>query len=228
MFSIIAPLDANRLEQFAVTKRLYDAMPQTKEFILPTREFVKVWHYLDDNGLTRDVRLIPYKHERGFNPSKALNIGVRTAKYDSIIITSPEVKPTTPVLEQLSGLLDENVLCQVSDQDQTGNLVILVGENYRCKTPALYFLAMFKKADIEAINGWDEEFMQGYAYEDTDFGDRWMRAGLPFTLHTEIQATHQYHPRAETIPGGMAVNLQHYHDNTDCGVVRPEHGLAEQ
>lgn len=227
MFSIIAPMDTNRLEQFAETKKAYDAMPQKKEFIIPTRSKPDVAQYLKDHDLMKDVTLITYKHETGFNPSMALNLGVRKAKYDNLIITSPEVKPTTNVLEQLSELLDKNVVCQVQDQDENGNLTVLVSKTYRGDTPAMYFLAMFKRADIEAINGWDEEFMKGYAYEDNDFGDRWVRAGLPFEVHEEIQAVHQYHPRSETIPGGMATNQLHYYANTDNGVVRCVNGLEQ-
>lgn len=227
MFSIVMPMDTNRLEQFTNTKRVYDAMPEVKEFVIPTRSFDEVYAYLEKNELTKDIRLLPYTVERGFNCSKALNMGVREATYDHIIITSPEVKPITPVLNQLSELKDKNVICQVFDQEADGNLVVLVCDGYRSAEPAMYFLAMFQRKDIEAINGWDEEFMKGYAYEDNDFGARWVRAGLPFEVHDEIQAVHQYHPRSETIGGGMAINLQHYHDNTDAGVTYCKNGIMK-
>lgn len=225
MFSIVAPMDTNRLEQFKKTKLAYDEMPQKKEFIIPTRSKPDVVKFLKNNGLMKGVRVISYEHETGFNPSKALNIGVRNAKYDNIIITSPEVKPTIDVLAQLSECLDKNVVCQVSDQDVNGNLTVLVSKIYRGENPGMYFLAMFQKKDIEAINGWDEEFMKGYAYEDNDFGERWVRAGLPFEIREDIQAVHQYHPRSETIPGGLTTNQQHYHDNTDAGIVVCANGL---
>jgi hypothetical protein len=151
MFSIIAPIDTNRLEQFHQTKLAYDAMPEVKEFVMPTRNYIKVLEYLEAHDLTKDVRLIPYTHEIGFNPSKALNIGVRNATYKNIIITSPEVKPHNDLLNKLSKMLDKNVVCQVYDQNEEGNLVSLVNEGYRNGTPAMYFLAMFKKEDIEAV-----------------------------------------------------------------------------
>ena len=228
MFSVVMPMDTNRLEQFVNTKRAYDEMPEVKEFIIPTRSFGAVNRYLRDNNLLKDVRLVAYQHDKGFNPSMAFNIGVRKAKYDNIIITSPEVKPTTDVLAQLSNLLDKNVICEVADQDIDGNLKILVSKTFRGDDPAMYFLAMFRREDIEAINGWDEEFMKGYAYEDNDFGLRWKRAGLPFEVHEEIKAVHQYHPRGETIPGGLVVNQQHFYDNTDKGITRCSNGLIKE
>jgi len=220
-------MDTNRLEQFKVTKLVYDEMPQVKEFIIPTRSELQVGRFLDDNKLMKDVLIIPYKHSVGFNPSKAFNIGVRSAQYDNIIITSPEVKPRFDTLEQLSQLLDKNIVCSVDDQDENGNLKTLVSTTFRGESPAMYFLAMFRKEDIEKINGWDEEFMKGYAYEDNDFGERWKRAGLPFEVRDDIKATHQYHERGETIRGGTAINQLHFYHNTDDNVTWCANGLVK-
>lgn len=226
MFSIIAPMDTNRLEQFAVTKSIYDTMPQVKEFIIPTRSELQVARYLDDRKLMKDVRLIPYTIEGdGFNCSKALNIGVREAKYDHIIITSPEVKPVTKVLEQFEEALGRNIICMVDDEDADGKITPLVYKGFRSDTPAMYFLALFNKKDIEAINGWDEQFMRGYAYEDNDFGERWKRAGLPFEVREDIKGLHQYHPRSETIPGGTNTNFHLYNHNNAQGVIKCKLGL---
>ena len=200
-------------------------MPQVKEFIIPTRTIDKVRDYLEANDLIKDVRLIPYEHKEGFNCSKALNIGVRNAIYENIIITSPEVKPLTNVLEQFTESISDNIICEVTDQDENGNLTVLVSPGYRSDTPAMYFLAMFQKSDIEKINGWDEEFMKGYAYEDNDFGSRWVRAGLPFVVRSDIMGMHQYHPRSETIPNGLNINARHYYENDENGVIQCAHGL---
>lgn len=227
-FSIIFPMDDDRLEQFANTKRVYDKMPQSKEFVIPTRKEFQVARYLDKHNLMKDVRLFPYTIDRGFNCSKALNIGIRNAKYDHIIITSPEVKPVTDVLSQFEEILGTNVICWVDDEDENGKLTPLVYKGYRSDTPAMYFLAMFNKKDIEAINGWDEDFMKGYAYEDNDFGDRFMRAGLKFEVREDIKAIHQYHPRLETISGGSNINFQKYNENNANNVIRCKYGLVLQ
>lgn len=228
MYSIIAPMDMNRTKQFMVTKRVYDLMPQKKEFIIPTRSATELKKFLKVNGLMKNVRLFSYQIEEGFNVSKALNIGVRNAKYDQVIVTSPEVVPTTNVLSQLEPLIGRNVVCQVFDEDPEGDRTYsLVNRNYRSINPAYYFLAMYNKQDIEAINGWDEDFLKGYAYEDDDFGARWNRAGLPFEIHEEIQAVHQYHPRSETIPSGTQINQTHLNDNNASGIIKCANGLVK-
>lgn len=220
-------MDENRLTQFAVTKRLYDAMPQVKEFVIPTRSKAAVAKYLKAEKLQKNVRLIPYEVEKGFNPSKAFNLAVNNAKYDHIIITSPEVMPRTDVLSQFDEVLGQNVVAQVFDQDPDGVLTTLVNHGYRDQSPAMYFLAMFNRCDIESINGWDEDFMAGYAYEDDDFGARWNRAGIPWVMREDIQAVHQYHPRSETIVGGAGTNFSKYNANNDAGVVRVTNGLVK-
>jgi len=226
MFSIIMPIDANRLEQFKETKLIYDKMSQKKEFIMPTRSYEKVSKYLNYNSLTKDVKLIRYKLDTFTNPSKAFNIGVRNSKYDQIIISSPEVKPITDVLQQLEGFIGKNVVCQVFDAKEDGTIgMSLVNKIFRSDDPGMYFLAMFNKIDIYKINGWDEDFMKGYAYDDNDFGARWKRAGLPFEINEEIKALHQYHPRSETIPGGMVINQLHFYNNTDNNITYCKNGL---
>jgi len=181
---------------------------------------------MDYHKLMKDVKIVPYQTEEGFNPAKALNLGVRNAKYDQIIITSPEVKPLTDVLDQLEELKGKNIVCQVFDETENGDTSFsLVNHGFRSGSPAFYFLAMFNKADIEKINGWDEEFMKGYAYEDDDFGARWNRASLPFEIHEEIQAIHQYHPRSETIPDGAAINFSRFASNNEAGVIKCINGL---
>ena len=230
MFSIIMPLDSNRLVQFKNTKQAYDAMPQKKEFIIPTRSEPELRRYFNEHKLGKDVRIIPYIHEVGFNCSKALNIGVRNAKYPYIIITSPEVKPMTPVLEQLEQLLGSNIVCQVWNEDKHNNVrgrPLISSRLDKSRNPQMYFLAMFNKKDIEKINGWDEEFMKGYAYEDCDFGARWARAKIPFVVRDDIQGLHQYHARGETIPGGSEINLKRFMDNNEAGIIKCKNGLMK-
>lgn len=226
MFSIVIPMDTNRLKQFTKTKKRYDSMPQTKEFLIPTRSKEAIREYLEEHDLFKDVRLLPYVHTEGFNPAKALNIGVRNAKYDTIIITCPEVLPEEDLLDVLEGCKGENIICQVWDEDEHHNITMsLVNKSFRGDTPGMYFLAQFNKSDIEKINGWDEGFMKGYGYEDNDFGDRWVRAGIPFTIREDIQAVHQYHPRTETIANGLSINANYYYKNNEKGVIKCLNGL---
>lgn len=230
MFSIITPISPSRLDQFKNTKRRYDEFKQVKEFLVITIQPEEVEKYMTEHNLMKDVRIIPYQLEVFTNPSMALNIGVRESKYSNLIITSPEVLPKTNVLDQLEQKIGSNVICQVFDQDSKGQWeqYSLVNKSHRGQDPSMYFLAMFNKPDVEKINGWDEDFMKGYAIEDVDFGGRWVRAGLPFEIDEDIQAIHQYHPRSETIPNGEAINAQLFYDNRDNGVTYCKNGIIKE
>lgn len=225
MFSIISPIDSNRLQQFKATYEAYKALGEyVYEFIMPTREYDKVKAFFDANNI--QAKLIPYEHSIGYNPSKALNIGYKNVTYDNIIVTSPEVMPKTNVLQQLSELIGQNVLCQVWEQNEDKSIgMSLVNSTFRSSHPGYYFLAMFTKDSIAKINGWDEEFMKGYAFEDDDFGHRFNRAGLKFVMRDDIQAIHQWHPRSETIPNGWNINKDRLRYNDACGTVWATKGV---
>lgn len=221
-------MDMDRLPQFTETKQAYDKMKQKKQFIIPTRSYEELKKALTEVNLMKDVFLIPYELEEGFNCSRALNIGVRNAYYPQVIITCPEVKPEPDVLDRLEARRGDNVLAHVVDINQGGNVAgTLVHTDYRSETPAMYFLAMFNKNDIEKINGWDEAFLKGYAWEDSDFGDRWVRAGIPFSVDNEIMARHQYHLRVETIPGGYERNGELYNLNNVAKLIKVKDGLMK-
>lgn len=226
-FSIIMPIDQGREELFSKTMEKYAELgiPKNTEFILVSRNCS-----FDIYDKSIDFKIINYKFEgEYFNPAMALNLGVKHAKYDNIIITCPEVIPLTNVLKQLSSSKRDNIVCQVFDQKPDGSRSIsLVNTNFRSNTPGMYFLACFKKEDIECINGWDEEFMKGYAWEDCDFGDRFVRAGLKFKVKDEIQAEHQYHPRESSTSEGYYINAKKYKDNNDNKIFRCENGLTKK
>jgi hypothetical protein len=230
MFSIVMPMDKNRLPLWVNSMKKYEefGIPEGTEFVIPTRS-QEVVDFVASSAWAKYCRTIPYTHELGYNPSKALNIGTRESKNPRVIITSPEVMPITNVLEQLSSVKDENIICQVFDEDHTGAISYsLVNLSFRGDHPGMYFLALFQKKDIEAINGWDEDFMLGYAWEDPDFGFRWRRAGLPFRIAEEIQARHQFHERPETIPNGFKINEAKFNFNNDNNVSRVKNGLIKE
>lgn len=221
-FSIIMPMDTNRLDLFEVTFNKY------KEFGIPEgTEFIIVSRTIKEE--IPGTKLVTYEwNEETFNPSMAFNLGVKHAKNDYIIITCPEVMPSTNVLKQLSGKLGKNVLCQVYDENSSKELCMsLVNSSFRCSTPAMYFLALFNKKDIETINGWDEGFMKLYAWEDSDFGSRWVNAGLPFEVADEILAIHQYHPRIGSSTAYTNGQLL-YEQNQRERVIRPKNGLVKE
>jgi hypothetical protein len=229
MFSVIMPFDIHRLNLLVKTLEKYKefGIPEGVEFLIVTRyqDTEELYHYIPE-GI--NARIIPYTWDKEtFNPSMALNIGIRKARYNDIIITCPEVLPISNVLQQLSVLRGKNILCQCFDEGPDNNISMsLVNSQFRSSHPGLYFLAMFQKQDIEKMNGWDEYFMDCYAWEDIDFGERFNRAGLHFEMHDEIQARHQYHPRGDGNSPLYYKGQEHLEYNNINKVIRPKRGLV--
>ena len=223
-FSIIMPCEEDRVPLLLKTlgeyKRL--GLPKKIEFIIVSRtikEFAIPGY---------PIKLVTYDWEgEYFCPSKALNLGVKNAQYQNIIVTCPEVIPVTNVLQQLCTQVRGNYMCKCQDEDASGKVFRdLISSTFRCD-PSMYFLACFKKEDIEAINGWDEAFMGGYAFEDTDFGNRFLRAGLKFTMKDGIVGKHQFHPREQAGTKGWSKNSELQRSNDANNVIRPIKGLED-
>jgi hypothetical protein len=223
-FSIIFPCESTRLGLFKNSIKEYIKYPSHKNIIIyvVSRTILE-----EDLGFLRSnfkVKLIKYSFPGDYiNPSTALNLGVRFSETEDIIITCPEVMPKTDVVQQLSALPRGNYICQVFDLDELGNETMsLVNSNFRGNDPSMYFLAYFKKEDILRINGWNEEFMNGLAFEDNDFGRRFSQAGLSFMCKDEIQGEHQYHERCSSNNILYSNNKLLFNSNTD---IRTKNGI---
>jgi len=199
------PCESSRVQLLLKTLSVYMKMgiQADVEFLLVSRTFSE----FKIPGL--NLRVIKYDWEgEYFNPAMAFNLGISNASYKNILITSPEIMPRTNVLKQFSEMARGNYICQAYDLGEGQPFgPILVNSKHRNKDPSFYFLGMFKYEDLEKINGWDEEYMGGYCFEDNDFGKRFVAADLKFEIKDEIQCAHQYHPRPEYYGSGWERNM---------------------
>lgn len=221
--SIVMPCD-NRTDLLMASLGAYsDHMISDVEFVIVSRTLEP----FTVDGL--NLKFVRYEwHGDNWNPALALNVGVINASYYNILITCPEVRPETHVLEQLSALPRGNYVCQVFDLRQDGSIDhSLVNSGYRWQTPGFYFAAMFQAEDVAAINGWDMDLMRGFAFDDDDFGARFVRAGLTHEMRDEIQCSHQWHPRGHC--GGVAFerNRRVFTQNNENGVTACARGMDE-
>ena len=223
--SIVFPCDVGRIPLLLNTLAKYQkyGLPEKVEVILVSRTFKE----MTIPGL--DIKVVHYEHKGDyFCPSLAFNLGVGAAKYKNILVGHPEVIPINNVMHEFFRLERGNYVCKVFDLDEQGNTVhILFGMGYRDEWPGLYFLAVYRKEDIEAINGWDMRFMDGYSNEDIDFGQRLENAGIGYTIADDIMGAHQYHPRADDNNDGYRHNRKIYEDNKRLKVTGNVEGLRE-
>jgi len=224
---MIVPCEKERLPLFLKTLEKYQEFgpfPVKLEILIPTRT-IKTADFFP--AFSEIIKILPYEWSgKFFNPAKAFNLGVKNSKYNNLLICSPEIRPVTNVLEQFSKLQRNNYLCQAFDLNKDGKRIrnLLKG---RWWNPGFYFLALYKKEDIETINGWDEDFMLGNCYDDGDFGLRFLRAKLTYEKKPEIIAEHLWHLRKNYKPKGKIINCAHKDWNTKHNIIRPINGLKK-
>lgn len=148
-----------------------------------------------------DIKYIKYTYKNlqpFHNPAFGINLGIQLAKYNSVILSFPEVQHVTNAIVQFKKHVGSNVLARVYDLDPQGQRYrLLYGSDTaeRKDNPGFYFLAMYNKTDFFSIGGIDEIYMNGIGYEDKDFGLRFNKARLKFTIDDNIIGEHQWHSR---------------------------------
>lgn len=222
--SIVVPCDGSRYELFKTTHATYMSYGVPSNLNV---EFILVSRTIKSTDL-QGVRIVNYEHNGNhFNPAKAFNLGVAAARYNTIFITCPEVKPVTNVLDQFTELAPGNYICRAFDQGVTGAITDLVKCGLKDHIPSMYFLGIFRKEDILKINGWDEDFMQGSSWEDIDFGERFSRAQLTFKVLDDVKVLHMYHPRGDD-KVGWEINWGVLQGNINTLATRCRNGIVKE
>lgn len=173
-----------------------------------TDDLLKVVKTMGVHGLTvRYVRIDPsrvpypepiYRLETtgAKNPALALNVGIRQARGARVVLSSPEILwQSDENLKTIAQWPLEKGQALIGDVwDQQLQMFISGGKAVR----PLHFLAVYFREDLEAIGGFEERFMTGCGFEDTEFCDRWIRSGRTFVgAGAKLRGFHQAHPRPE-------------------------------
>ncbi len=151
------------------------------------------------------------------SPAFPQNFGVKRCSGDVIVLTSPETIQASTNLERIEKRTAErgwtflygrviNSGSLPADFSYEG-LAAVRGEVYcgRERTPQseslVYFIGAMRKEDFMKLGGIEELFMQGAAYEDTEFGRRVVSAGMTLVLDESILGIHQSHESIWPRPG---------------------------
>lgn len=217
MISFVCPIK-NRVDLFEVTiNSILDYALDVKDkfeiIVLDSGSTDSIKSFIKETRKKIDISYAEYAYPNiipRHNPAYAHNLGVQLAKYDSVVLTSPEIAHKTEVIKQLIPLVGKNLTCSIIDLNENGSFWrVLVSDKFRGDDPGLYFIGMYNKKDFLSIGGIDEKFMEGESFEDTDFGKRWKLAKLPFEFHNEIIGRHLWHPRVSRDDFTYKVNESH-------------------
>ena len=128
------------------------------------------------------------------NPAQPINIGLRRATGDVVILQNAECKHIDPnTIERLSSAVsDRNVVfANVMGLKQDGSPDWLYC-GQKAQRP-FFFCGALKRATFERLRGMDEDYPCG-GYDDNDFADRLKHEGI-LPVYTDISVHHQWHAR---------------------------------
>jgi len=151
----------------------------------------------------RYIKLNRPKSNHYRNQARPLNVGIRAAYGEIIILQNAECKHVDPfTIEALAEDVTANnaVFAQVTamNQDGTRGICYCGPENPR----PYFFCGAIRREWLMKLRGFDEDY-QGYGWEDDDMADRLRRSGVTFEF-TDIEVEHQWHEPAG-IQGDMSI-----------------------
>ncbi len=124
------------------------------------------------------VARLPY-HLNAMNPCVPINVAVRQATHDIIVLTNPEVEHREPVLQQMLSCLrtpDDYVTAGCIEATTgariAGEGTPLAPAGGRLPIPPdsdLHFCSMFHRELFERVGGFDEQYRNGLGCDDNDF-----------------------------------------------------------
>jgi GT2 family glycosyltransferase len=157
--------------------------------------------------------------EHYHNQARPLNVGIRHALGETIILQNAECKHVGGnVIESLvSRVTDSNaVFAHVTqmNEDGTRGICYCGSENPR----PYFFCGAIRREWFLKLRGFDEDY-QNYGWEDDDMADRLRRSGVTFEF-TDIEVEHQWHPPAGIIDPSMTAGLEMFKWKQSTGVER--------
>jgi hypothetical protein len=159
----------------------------------------------------------PIFQYKGMNdPGPAMNVGIRHARFDRVVISSPEVAHAVKTnLDRLSAwpleesdaliadVFDPNFIYDVQLRGMIGG-----GPGRR----PLHFLGMYYRQRLIDMGGFEEEFLCGWGFQDSEFVHRFQKkwGGTFQFTGPAVRAFHQPHDRLELetqagVPAGEAL-----------------------
>lgn len=186
------------------------------------------------------------------NPALGINVGVHRARGELIILTSPECVPLTDNIRRMRKIMDsgkrraycfgkmfkavqgltplmENGTIDLSREEDIRKAITygMLAEDISTarKYPYPYFAGL-RKADYEAVNGIDLEFVKGVCCEDDDFSYRLKRFGVPWEWTDDCCVAHLWHPsvKASVPPEDYERNCERLRFNNSRKAIRVNDG----
>lgn len=152
------------------------AWPVIDRFVPPSNVFVR-------------FEQLPIKH-RWKNPCVPINVGVSLADSQFIMLTNPECIHKNAflpeALEELrNGGENDTIVCSVWDEEDDRFLAHSKIAPYR-----YHYANLMRKSFFSKAGGFDEDYREGYCFDDPDFVERAEKAGVAWKDRDRYELVH--------------------------------------
>lgn len=136
----------------------------------------------------RVVRLPEKKHAKA--TCVPINRGVEAARHDIIALSGVEMLHHKHVLTQMRDCLESG------DKNLYVSAAVWQPDTLRWHahsslgTPPLNFMTMLRRDLWDRAGGMDEDYREGIAFDDNDFVNRLLRAGMHYTIRDDLIVEH--------------------------------------
>lgn len=184
------------------------------------------------------------------NPCVPFNLGIKKAVGNVIIIQNPECLHVHDVLSHVANEINDEKYITISayatnqlttkkmnESLENNNLINFFNElpqqssaggqtngwyNHSRYRPVFYhFCSAISRNNLEKLNGFDERYAMGIAYDDNEFIERIKRLGLKLIISDDVSVIHQWHPTVFYNKNNVR-NLQQINKNMFFNVTKRE------
>lgn len=168
-------------------------------------------------GVAAFVKVLSKSEVVAYSPSPHYNRGARAASGSLLVLTNPEVLHTVDVLERADSLFStrSNVYmicgCQAAkpcpracSYHEIAYTVFRWYQHSVHRPVEYHFCSIIQKQDYWRVGGFDERYAQGVGYDDNDFRDAVVKAGLLVVQDDTALTVHQSHDKPHSSADNVA------------------------
>ena len=177
-------------EDFEVV--IVEDQKQTEKMQVELRELISAFQ--------RVFPIICIKSRAGicYNPATAYNEGVEVSRGTFLLLTNPECRHDVNILRGLDSHFfhgeEKYVICACKSLKADGKMHMWY-QHSEHRNACYHFCSAIRKDLYQSFGGFNEEYTQGYGYEDNSFRDRVITSNIPIICNDELLVTHLWHTK---------------------------------
>ncbi len=133
-----------------------------------------------------------------YNSCRCYNVGAAKATGEFLVISNPECIHSSDVFSGFDFVFQEDpnsyIVCACESIKSDGIFIEWYQHSVH-NNRRFHFCSAISKFNYDKIDGFDEDYIYGVAYEDKEWRERVYAHGCPFIVRDDLVVSHIDHPR---------------------------------